>query len=59
MINHATKPDGRKNFLDSKMKSLEIYAEKKYIMTWNHYFNHLKFFFIWLYNDHDNTNMGD
>jgi integrase/recombinase XerD len=50
------------SFLDSKIKSSEIDPEKKWITTWNHYCNHLKFFFRWLYNDHiksDNDNNGD
>ena len=38
------------NFLDSKIKSIEIDPDKKWITTWNHYLNHLKFFFRWLYN---------
>ena len=40
------------SFLDSKIKSTEVDPEKKWITTWNHYFNHLKFFFRWLYNDY-------
>jgi integrase/recombinase XerD len=50
------------NFLDSKIKSSKIDSEKKWITTWNHYCNHLKFFFRWLYNDHiksDNDNGGN
>ena len=46
-------------FLDSKIKSSEIDPEKKWITTWNHYFNHLKFFFRWLYNNHDKTDNQD
>jgi integrase/recombinase XerD len=46
-------------FLDSKIKSSEIDPEKKWITTWNHYFNHLKFFYRWLYNDHDTTGNDD
>ena len=38
------------NFLDSKIKPIEIDPDKKWITTWNHYLNHLKFFFRWLYN---------
>ena len=47
------------NFLDSKIKSSEVDPEKKWITTWNHYFNHLKFFFRWLYNDQDKTDVPD
>ena len=38
------------SFLDSKIKSSEVDPEKKWITTWNHYYNHIKFFFRWLYN---------
>jgi hypothetical protein len=37
-------------FLDSKITSSEIDPEKKWITTWNHYMNHLKFFFRWIHN---------
>ena len=37
-------------FLDSKIKSPEIDQEKRWITTWNHYLNHLKFFSKLSYN---------
>ena len=42
------------DFLDGKVKSSEIDFEQRWIATWNlyHYYNHLKFFFRWLYNDY-------
>jgi hypothetical protein len=40
-------------FLNSKIKSLETDPERKWITTWNHYLNHLKFFFRWLCNEHN------
>jgi hypothetical protein len=51
------------NFLDSKIKSVKKDPEKKWITTWNHYLNHLKFFFRWLYNtkaknDENNRNIS-
>jgi hypothetical protein len=39
-------------FLDSKIKSSEADPERKWITTWNHYLNHLKFFFRWLSDEH-------
>ena len=41
--------------LDSKIKSSGVDPEKKWITTWNHYFNCIKFFFRWLYNEHYNN----
>jgi len=38
------------NFLDSKIKPVELDPEKKWITTWNHYLNHLKFFYRWFHN---------
>ena len=32
------------SFLDSKINSLDIDPEKRWITTWNHYLNHLSFF---------------
>ncbi len=32
------------------VKPEETDPEKKWITTWNHYLNHLKIFFRWLYN---------
>jgi len=43
------------SFLNSKIKSPEIDQEKKWITTWNHYYNHLKFFYRWLYNEYIKT----
>ncbi len=40
-------------FLNSKIKPLEVDPERKWITTWNHYRNHLKFFFCWLSNGHN------
>ena len=39
-------------FLNSKIKTSDVDHEKKWITTWNHYLNHLKFFFRWLNNEH-------
>ena len=39
-------------FLDSKIKSSDADPEKRWVTTWNHYLNHLKFFFRWLNNEH-------
>ena len=52
------------NFFDSKIKPVGIDPEKKWITTWNHYLNHLKFFFRWLYNtkaknDENNRNFPE
>ena len=44
------------SFLYDMIKSSEADLEKKWIITWNHYFNHLKFFFRWLYNDQNKRN---
>jgi integrase/recombinase XerD len=38
------------NFLDSKMKNLELDPDKKWITTWNDYLGDIKYFFRWLYN---------
>ena len=46
-------------FLDSKIKSLEIDPEKRWITTWNHYLNHLKFFYRWVYNAYNEKNLSD
>lgn len=43
------------SFLDNKMKPSEMDTEKKWIAVWNHYFNHIKFFFRWLCNEHYNN----
>ena len=42
------------HFLDSKIKSIEIDPDKKWITTWDHYLNHL-FLFRWLYNEYTKT----
>ena len=42
-------------FLDSKIKSAEEDPDGKWITTWNHYLSHLKYFFRWLYNIHQNN----
>jgi integrase/recombinase XerD len=52
------------NFLDSKIKPVELDPEKKWITTWNHYLNHLKFFFRWFHNtkvksDKNNWNFSE
>jgi hypothetical protein len=44
------------SFLDSKIKSSEEDPDRRWITTWNHYLNHLKYFFRWLYNTHQNNN---
>ncbi len=46
-------------FLNSKIKPLEVDPKKKWITTWNHYLNHLKFFFRWLFNENNKTNDDD
>lgn len=38
------------SFLDSKIKSIEVDPDKKWITTWNDYLNDIKYFFRWLYN---------
>jgi hypothetical protein len=38
-------------FLDSKIKPIELDPDKKWITTWNVYLNHLKYFFRWFYNE--------
>lgn len=38
------------NFLDSKMKSLEVDPDRKWITTWDDYLGDIKYFFRWLYN---------
>ena len=43
------------SFLNSKIKSVEADPEKKWITTWNHYYNHLKFFYRGLYNEYNKT----
>ena len=43
------------SFLNSKIKSIETDPEKKWITTWNHYCNHIKFFYRWLYNEYNKT----
>jgi len=43
------------SFLNSKIKPVEADLEKKWITTWNHYYNHLKFFYRWLYNEYNKT----
>ena len=47
------------SFLDSKIKSVEVDPERKWITTWNHYCNHLKFFFRWLYNEYNEIKDGN
>lgn len=49
MVTETTKKDITE-FLNSKIKSVELDPEKKWITTWNHYMNHLKFFFRWWHN---------
>ncbi len=46
------------SFLDSKIKSTDIDPEKKWITTWNHYLNHLKFFYRWLFNAYNEKNLN-
>jgi hypothetical protein len=38
------------NFLDSKMKNLELDPDRKWISTWNDYLGDIKYFFRCLYN---------
>ena len=45
------------SFLDSKIKSVDIDPEKRWITTWNHYLNHLKFFYRWSYNASSEKNL--
>jgi hypothetical protein len=40
------------SFLDTKIKSAEEDPDRQWITTWNH----LKYFFRWLYNIHENNN---
>ena len=40
------------NFLDSKMKNLELDPDRKWITTWNDYLGDIKYLFRWLYNYH-------
>jgi len=42
-------------FLDSKRNSTEEHPDGLWITTWNHYLSHLKYFFRWLYNIHNNN----
>ncbi len=44
--------------MDSKIKSSDIDPEKRWITTWNHYLNHLKFFYRWLYNAYNEKNLN-
>ncbi len=46
------------SFLDSKIKSTDIDPEKRWITTWNHYLNHLKFFYRWLHNAYNEKNLN-
>jgi hypothetical protein len=41
--------------IDTKIKSAEEDPDRQWITTWNHYLNHLKYFFRWLYNIHTKT----
>jgi hypothetical protein len=36
-------------FLDTKIKTVDIDPDKKYITTWNDYLNYIKCFFRWLF----------
>jgi integrase/recombinase XerD len=45
-----TRKDQVTAFLDTKIKSLEEDADKKWITTWNYYLIHIKLFFRWLHN---------
>lgn len=47
------------SFLDSKIKPSDIDPEKRWITTWNHYLNHLKFFYRWLYNAYNERNLDN
>jgi hypothetical protein len=44
------------SFLDTKIKSHDEDPDRLWITTWNHYLNHLKYFFRWLYNIHQDNN---
>jgi len=48
-ITEVTKEDIL-NFLNSKVKSSEEDPDKKWITTWNHYMNHIKFYYRYLHN---------
>ena len=37
-------------FLDTKVKSIELDPDKKWITTWNDYLWRIKYLFRWLYN---------
>jgi integrase/recombinase XerD len=37
-------------FLDTRVKDIEIDADKRWIRTWNDYLQRLKYFFRWFYN---------
>ena len=39
-------------FFNSKKPFEVVDQERKWITTWNHHLNHLKFFFRWLSNEH-------
>jgi site-specific recombinase XerD len=43
-------------FLDTKIKTIEEDPDARWITTWNHYLSHIKYFFRWLYNEHNKKN---
>jgi hypothetical protein len=43
-------------FLDTKIKSVDMDPDTKWITTWNDYLGRIKYFMRWLYNQKDNDN---
>jgi integrase/recombinase XerD len=46
-------------FLDTKIKSIDVDPDEKWITTWNHYLGRIKLFFRWLANKNGTDNEAD